>query len=80
MKARKKLKDMKSCGLKPEILLGQQLNIQMVMKIKFILDDELPLIKKIEISSMIIALRAIFLEKKPKYYPQIFFGKGLCKI
>ena len=52
----------------------------MVMKIKFILDDELPLIKKIEISSMIIALRAIFLEKKPKYYPQIFFGKGLCKI
>ena len=52
----------------------------MVMKIKFILDDELPLIKKIEISSMIIALRAIFLEKKTKYYLQIFFGKGLCKI
>ena len=32
------------------------------MKIKFSLDDELPLNKTIEISSMIILVRAIFLE------------------
>ena len=34
------------------------------MKIKLNSDDELPLNKTIEISSTIIALRAIFLEKK----------------
>ena len=38
------------------------------MKIKFNSDDELPLNKKIEIPSMKIVVRAIFLENK-KYYP-----------
>ena len=41
------------------------------MKIKFNSDDELPLNKTIEIPSMIIAVRAIFLENS-KYYPQVF--------
>ena len=41
------------------------------MKIKFNLDDELSLNKIIEMSSMIIAIRAVFLENN-KYYPQIF--------
>ena len=38
------------------------------MKIKFNSDDESPLNKMIEISSMIIVVRAIFLENN-KYYP-----------
>ena len=40
------------------------------MKIKFRLDDELPLNKTKEIPSMIIAVGAVFLENK-KYYPQL---------
>ena len=42
------------------------------MKIKFNSDDELPLDKTIEIPTMTIAVRAIFLENN-KYYPQILF-------
>ena len=42
------------------------------MKIKFNSDGELPLDKTIEISTMTIAVRAIFLENN-KYYPQILF-------
>ena len=41
------------------------------MKIKFNLDDELPLNKKIEIPSMIVVVRAIFLENNI-CYPQVF--------
>ena len=37
-------------------------------KIKFNLDDELPLNKAIEITSMIIILRTVFYENN-KYYP-----------
>ena len=37
------------------------------MKIKFISDEELPLDKTLEISSMIIVVRAVFLENN-KYY------------
>ena len=41
------------------------------MKIKFDSDDELLLNKKIEISSMIIVIRAVFHENN-KYSPQVF--------
>ena len=41
------------------------------MKIKFNLDDELPLNKVIEIPTMIITVKAIFHENN-KYYPQGF--------
>ena len=41
------------------------------MKIKFDLDDELPLNKMIEITSMIIVVRAVFHENN-KYYTQVF--------
>ena len=41
------------------------------MKIKFNSDDELPLNKMIEITSMLIAVRAVFHENN-KYYPQVF--------
>ena len=46
------------------------------MKIKFYEDDELPLNKTIEISSMIIVVRAIFLENN-KYSPQNFLNECL---
>ena len=41
------------------------------MKIKFNLDDELPLNKTIGIPTMTIAVRAVF-HKNNKYYPQVF--------
>ena len=41
------------------------------MKIKFNSDDDLPLNKAIEITSMTIVVRAIFLLNN-KYYPQVF--------
>ena len=41
------------------------------MKFKLNLDNKLPLNKTIEIPSMAIAVRAIFLENN-KYYPQVF--------
>ena len=44
---------------------------QKCMKIKISSDDQLPLDKTIGISSMIIVVRAIFLENS-KYYPQFF--------
>ena len=49
------------------------------MKIKFNSDDELPLNKTIEILSMTIVVRAIFLENN-KYYPQVFLDECLYKI
>ena len=47
------------------------------MKIKFILDDELPLNKTIEIPSMIIIVRVVFYENN-KYYPQVLVFKDEC--
>ena len=44
------------------------------MKIKFNSDDELPLNKTIKIPSMIIIVRAIYLENN-KYYLQVFLDK-----
>ena len=44
------------------------------MKIKFNSDDELPLNKTIEIPTITMVDRAIFL-KNNRYYPQVFLGK-----
>ena len=49
------------------------------MKIKFDLDDELPLNKTIEIRSMIIVVRAVF-HGNNKYYLQIFLDECLYKL
>ena len=49
------------------------------MKIKFDLDDELPLNKTIEICSMIIVVRAVFHDNN-KYYPQVFLDECLYKL
>ena len=49
------------------------------MKIKFNSDDELPLNKMIEISSMIIVVRVVFHENS-KYHPQVFLDECLYKL
>ena len=49
------------------------------MKIKFNSDGKLPVNKTIEIPSMIIVVRAIFLENN-KYYPQVFLDECLYKL
>ena len=49
------------------------------MKIKFDSGDELPLNKIIEISSMIIVVRAVFYENN-KYYSQNFLDECLYKL
>ena len=48
------------------------------MKIKFNSEDQLPLNKTIEISSMVIVVRAIFYDSN-KYYPQAFLDEFLYK-
>ena len=47
-------------------------------KTNFNLDDKLPLNKTIEIPSMAIVVRAIFIESN-KYYLQVFLGECLFK-
>ena len=49
------------------------------MKIKFNLDDELPLNKTVETPTMTIAVRAVFYENN-KYYLQVFLDECLYKI
>ena len=49
------------------------------MKIKFNLDDKLPLKRTIEIPSMMIVVRAAFYENN-RYYPQVFFDECLYKL
>ena len=49
------------------------------MKIKFNVDDKLPLNKTIEIPSIIIVVRAIF-HQNSKYYPQFFLDECLYKL
>ena len=49
------------------------------MKIKFNLDDKLPLNETIAIPSMIIVVRAIF-HKNNKYYLQVFLDECLYKL
>ena len=48
------------------------------MKIKFNSDDELPLNKAIEITSMIIAVRAVFHENK--FYLHVFSDQYLHEL
>ena len=50
-----------------------------IFKIELNLDDELPLIKMIEIHSMIIVVRSVFYENS-KYYPQVFLLECLYKL
>ena len=57
----------RNCGVKLLITLGQKLNTQMIMikkymKIKFNSENKLPLNKTIEIPSMIIAVRTVFMK------------------
>ena len=49
------------------------------MKIKFNLDDELPLNKTVETPTITIAVRAVFHENN-KYYLQVFLDECLYKI
>ena len=49
------------------------------MKMKFNLDDELPLSKTIEIPIMIIVVRADFYVPN-KHYPQVFLDECLYKL
>ena len=49
------------------------------IKIKFNSDDKLSLNKMIEIPSMIIVVRASFLENN-KFYPQVFLDECLYKL
>ena len=49
------------------------------IRIKFNLDDELPLNKTIEVSTLTIVVRATFLGNN-NYYPQVFFDECLYKI
>ena len=48
-------------------------------KMKFNLDNELPLNKMIEVPSMIIVVRAVF-HKNNKYYPEVVLDKCLHKL
>ena len=48
------------------------------MKNKFNSDDELPLNKTVEVPTITIVLRAIFLENN-RYYPQVFLDERLMK-
>ena len=49
------------------------------IKIKFTLDNELPLNKMIEVPNMIIVVRDVFHENN-KYYPQDFLDEYLYKL
>ena len=49
------------------------------IKIKFNSDDELSLNRMIEISTMIIVVRAVF-HKNNKYYLQVFLDECLSKL
>ena len=49
------------------------------MKIKFNSDDELPLNKMIELPTMTVVVRAIFLENN-KYYQQALLDECLYKL
>ena len=84
MKAKKKLKNMKICGVKSEDLIRSLTKNsddydEKYTEIKFNSDDELLLNKTVEIPTIKIFVRAIFLENK-KYYPQVFLDECLYKI
>ena len=49
------------------------------MKIKFSLDNDLPLNKQLKFFNLTIIVRTVF-EEDGKYYPQIFLGECLCEL
>ena len=82
MTAKKKLQNMKNFGVTSEIRSITKNSgdyDEKYMKIKFNSDDELPLNKMIEILSMSIFARAIFIVNK-KYYSQVFLEECLYKL
>ena len=72
MKAKEKLKSIKNCELKSDLIRSVTKKSddydEKYMKIKFNSDDELPLNKTIKIPVMVIVVRAVFHEDH-KYYP-----------
>ena len=75
---------MKICGLKSEDLIRSITKNsddydEKYAKIKFNSDDELPLNKMVDIPTIKILVRAIFLENN-KYYLQVFLDESLYKI
>ena len=75
---------MKICGLKSEDLIRSITKNsddydEKNAKIKFNSDDELPLNKMVDIPTIKIFVRAIFLENN-KYYLQVFLDESLYKI
>ena len=60
MRAKKKLKDIKNCGLNRSLTNNSYDYDKNHMKIKFNLDEELPLNKMIESPTMTIVVRAVF--------------------
>ena len=82
MTAKKKLQNMKNFGVTSEIrsiTKNSDDHDEKYMKMKFNSDDELPLNKMIEILSMSIFARAIFIVNK-KYYSQVFLEECLYKL
>ena len=72
------------CGLKSEDLIRSITKNsddydEKYAKIKFNSDDELPLNKMVDIPTIKIFVRAIFLENN-KYYLQVFLDESLYKI
>ena len=78
---------MKNCGvklvLKVDLIRSTTKNSddydKKYIKIKYNLDDELFLNKMIEVSNMIIAVRAILFERN-KCYPKVFLDECLHKL
>ena len=49
------------------------------MKIKFILDDSLPLNKTLKLCNMVVVVRSAFHEGN-KYYPKVFLDESFYKL
>ena len=83
MKGKKNFKKWKLCSVIRDLIRSITKNSgaydEKYMKIKFNLDDELPLNKMIEIPSMTIVVRDIFYENN-KYYPPVFLDECLYKL
>ena len=86
MKAKKKLKNTKNCALKSRDLVSSITknsddygSDEKYINIKFDSDDELSLNKRIEIPTIVIAVRAIFLENN-KHYLQVFLDECLYEM
>ena len=84
MRAKKKLKNIKNCRLEIRDLVRSVTENsddydENYVKIKFNLDDQFPLNKRIEIPTMTIVVRAVFRENN-EYYPQVFLDECLYKL